>query len=285
MIQACTYKNRPAIALCDGTVCATFLPEDGGKLVSLRAGDRELLAQREGESYRRLHAETSYVEAECSAFDDMFPTIDPCVIDGKRYLDHGEVSRRAWEATLADDALTLCCSLQEIDAVFSKSVTLKEGVLTLRYRMENRTSAPLPCLWAGHIMLVGEEGAWVESPYTATDSITQCFGQPLSRESAHVLPAVGATGEYKFYYDDARTPMQCTVCYPSGGRVHFDFEGDVIRYLALWLNPGQLNGMYNLAVEPCSAPYDDPLRANAAQKGFSLPPNGSAEFTLKITAE
>jgi hypothetical protein len=64
--------------------------------------------------------------------------------------------------------------------------------------------------------------------------------------------------------------------------VSFSFEGDAVRYLALWFNPGQLNGMYNLAVEPCTAPYDDPLRAEAVGKGFFLPPHGEAAFMLKI---
>jgi len=283
MITHTHYKDRPAIALVDGDMQALFLPEDGGKLVSLRAGGRELLAQREGEVYRRLLPESSYVEAECSAFDDMFPTIDPCVIGGKRYLDHGEVSRSAWEAQIDGDALLLSCRLQELDAIFSKSVTLKGGELRLHYRMENLTGDTLPCLWAGHIMLAGEVGAWVESPYSADSSVTACFGQPLSPKTAHVLPPVGATGEYKFYYDDATEPMWCDVCYPCGTRVRFAFEGSAVRYLALWFNPGKLNGMYNLAVEPCTAPYDDPLRANAAGKGFTLPPHGAEEFILKIT--
>jgi hypothetical protein len=285
MLRDGFYKDRPALFLEEGDRSGCFLPEDGGKLVTLRVGEREVLAQRQGACYRRLLPDTSYVKAECSAFDDMFPTIDPCEINGKRYLDHGEVSRLPWVAIADGDTLTLTCHLQEINAEFSKVITLCDGVLTLVYRMTNHTDAPLPCLWAGHIMLAGEEGAWVESPYTQADSITQCFGQPLSRQEAHVLPPIGATGEYKFYYDEPAAPMQCTVCYPSGGRVHFDFEGDAVRYLALWFNPGQLNGMYNLAVEPCTAPYDDPLRADAAGKGFALPPHGSVAFTLRILAE
>ena len=282
MILHTTYKDRPAITLSTARLCACFLPEDGGKLASLRVGEREILAQREGASYRRLLTDTSYVEAECSAFDDMFPTIDPCEIDGHRYLDHGEVSRLAWEALVEGEALTLICRLQQIDAVFSKTVTAQDNLLTLHYRMKNNTASPLPCLWAGHIMLTGECGAWVEHPFGTTDSVTPCFGQPLSWERPYVLPPVDATGEYKFYYDDAQTPMRCAVCYPSGGRVSFTFEGDAVRYLALWFNPGKLNGMYNLAVEPCTAPYDDPLRAEAADKGFFLPPHGEVDFTLHI---
>ncbi len=283
MIQHTTYKDRPAIALDAGGSRALFLPDDGGKLASLTFCGREMLAQRKGDVYRRLLVDSSYVEAECSAFDDMFPTIDPCEIDGHRYLDHGEVCRRAWVSEIDGDRLSLCCTLREVEATLTKTASLTEdGALLLHYRMENRAARPLPCLWAGHIMLAGEEGAYVESPYSVTDDVSIAFGQPLSRESAHVLPPRGATGEYKFYYDAPRSPMDCTVVYPSGGRLRFRFEGDVVRYLALWFNPGVLNGMYNLAVEPCCAPYDDPLRAAAANKGFTLPPHGTAEFTLTI---
>ena len=53
------------------------------------------------DKYRRLGLETCYVESECSAFDDMFPTIDPCEINGLQYLDHGEVSnhKAVYDAT------------------------------------------------------------------------------------------------------------------------------------------------------------------------------------------
>ena len=283
MIQKTMYKDRPAIAVCGERVRALFLPEDGGKLVSLCFDGREYLAQREGEFYRRLRIDSNYVDSECSAFDDMFPTIDPCVIGGCAYLDHGEVARRAWEAEIAESSVTLFCHLAEIDAVFSKTVTVQEDALCIHYSMQNKTDRTLPYIWAGHIMLAGETGAWVESPFGTEDAISVAFGQPISRERAHVLPAKGAIGEYKYYYDDPHTPMRCAVVYPTGGRVSLDFDNDVVKYLGIWVNPGALNGMYNLAVEPCSAPYDDPIRAEAAGKGSYIAPGATVEFTLKIS--
>lgn len=283
MIRNAVYKDRPAIAVGSEHTCALFLPEDGGKLVSLQFGEREYLAQRDGEQYRRLFVESNYVDCECSAFDDMFPTIDPCVIEGCAYLDHGEVARSVWDAEIGAAEVTLRCRLKEIDAVFAKTVFMEDDTLCIRYTMENLTDRTLPYIWAGHIMLVGEKGAWVESPFGTEDAISVVFGKPISRESAHVLPAAGAVGEYKFYYDDPRTPMQCAVVYPAGGKVTLTFDNDVVKYLGIWANPGALNGMYNLALEPCSAPYDDPIRAEKAGKGSYLPPRATVQFTLKIS--
>jgi len=88
---------------------------------------------------------------------------------------------------------------------------------------------------------------------------------------------------YYAHTDDPHTPMWCAVVYPTGGRVSLDFDNDVVKYLGIWVNPGALNGMYNLAVEPCSAPYDDPIRAEAAGKGSYIAPGATVEFTLKIS--
>ncbi len=283
MVQDTTYKDRPALAVSSANTRALFLPEDGGKLVSLQFFGREVLAQRDGEHYRRLFARSNYVDSECSAFDDMFPTIDPCVIDGCTYLDHGEVARSIWDVALAGACATLTCALKEVPAVFSKTVCMEDDTLCIHYTMKNRADRPLPYIWAGHIMLAGEAGAYVTSPFTSNDPISVAFGKPLSRESAHILPKIGTLGEYKYYYDDPRTPMECAVVYPSGGKVTFAFDNDVVKYLGIWVNPGALNGMYNLAVEPCSAPYDDPIRAAAADKGSYIAPGATVEFTLKIS--
>ena len=94
MIQKGFYKDRPAFIVKGKELEAKILPEDGAKLASLKTGSgRQLLEEAPGEAYRRLTLSGSYVEAECSAFDDMFPTIDPCDTAGFVYPDHGDVCR------------------------------------------------------------------------------------------------------------------------------------------------------------------------------------------------
>lgn len=283
MISNCFYKDRPGIKVCGDGIEAVFLPEDGGKLVSLKISGKEMLAQREGEKYLRLGPDTSYVKSECSAFDDMFPTIDPCVIGDFTYSDHGEVSRTAFDYTIADDVVHLKCDAKSVNAVFSKSAYCVGDTLNIAYKIENKNDFRLPYIWAGHIMLVGEEGAEIISGYESDAAVTVAFGNPPDMEYANILQKCGENKEYKYYYDYPQVPMECFVAYPKMcKKIEFSFEGDAVKYLGIWMNPGDLNGMYNLAIEPCTAPYDNPEKAEEKGKGSYIDPYGSVEFVLKI---
>ena len=134
-------------------------------------------------------------------------------------------------------------------------------------------------------MLFGEEDATVLSNYDKNDAVTVVFGNPPTN-SKNSLQKYGINKEYKFYYDDAKTPMKCTVFFPKTNRkLNFVFDGDAVKYLGIWMNPGDLNGMYNLAVEPCTAPYDTPINAEKKGKCSYLSPNSNIKFTLKINGE
>ena len=110
MIKQAQYKDRPAICLETGKASVLFLAEDGGKMASFRYGGREYLAQAPGGSYLRLGPRSDYVSCECSGFDDMFPTIDPCRLDGHTYPDHGEVCRIPHAVSREGDAVRFSCA-------------------------------------------------------------------------------------------------------------------------------------------------------------------------------
>ncbi len=283
VIQETVYKDRPAVTLSCGSLSATFLPLDGAKLASLKtARGIELLAQAEGTHYKRLELDTSYVKSECSAFDDMFPTIDPCVIDGMNYMDHGEVARREHVCEITEDAVSFSCSLEGLNADYSKRVFFDGDTLCIRYSIRNRNPFDLPYIWAAHMMLTGEEGARVESDFADDSPIRVMFGQPLSRESANRLPAIGACREYKYYHTEQKEPISCGVVYPEKRlRLAVSFDG-AVGYLGVWMNPGDLNGMYNLAIEPCTALYDCPPKAEEGGAASFIPRNDTIEFTMRI---
>ena len=73
------YKNKQGIRLRAARLECIVLPDEGGKMVSLRErlSGEELLAQAEGGVYKELTFNGSYIDSECSAFDDLFPTVDP----------------------------------------------------------------------------------------------------------------------------------------------------------------------------------------------------------------
>ncbi|MBQ7726183.1 MAG: hypothetical protein IJT66_03470, partial [Clostridia bacterium] len=163
MIMETRYKDRPAVALESRELRAVFLPEDGAKLASLCFGEKELLEQAKGIEYLRLHRNSEYVTCECSAFDDMFPTIDPCILNGHFYPDHGEVCRIPHTCLVTQNKVFFTCCSESVNADFSKSVWVEANALFIQYRIHNRNESPLPYLWAGHMMFAGSCGARVIS--------------------------------------------------------------------------------------------------------------------------
>ena len=120
------YKDIGGIILEYGAYRITVLPSQGGKVASFKKEGKEYLAQREGERYRKLTLDSSYIESECSAFDDMFPTIDPCSNGFRDYLDHGEVCRIPHDYQMRDKSLYLEAKSPFNDYIFCKEFYLDE---------------------------------------------------------------------------------------------------------------------------------------------------------------
>ena len=283
MIRETVYKDRPAIELSCDKFAAVFLPEDGAKLASFKtANGFEFLLQAPGEQYRRLDLDGDFEQSECSGFDDMFPTVDPCVVNGKDYLDHGEVCRRAHRVNCSGEKVEFCCEMPNLNILYKKTAYIKAGALFVEYRIENRNDHDFEYVWAGHIMTRGEEGMYAVS--NVDDSPRDIIsGTPVSGESAHVLPPK-VHEHYKFYYTGANPPVTCGVVYPESGRaLSVEFDSDVVKYFGAWVNAGDLNGMYTMASEPCTALYDDPIRAKQANVGSSIKAHSAVEFMLKMS--
>ena len=282
MITEAFYKDRKAVILQNEHLSATFLPFDGAKLVSLKdKTQEEYLAQREGERYRVLGIDTGYVSAECSAFDDMFPTVDPCTINNMPYLDHGEVARIPHSFEIANDAVTFSCRLDTLGINYQKTAFLKDETLYITYKIQNLNDFSFPYIWAGHIMLRGEDGIKATSPLQNSPTAIM-FGAPQG--DIDTLCAFGKSKEWKYYYTSELSPFCCAVEYPKSNRkVSVGCSGDTIRYLGVWLNPGDLNNMYNIALEPCSALYDSPEKAGDTLSYIN--PHETIEFTLSFKIE
>lgn len=284
MIKKTFYKDRPAISVENENITAVFLPLDGGKFASFKTKDgKELLAQRPEDKYRRLFLDSDYVSSECSAFDDMFPTIDPCQINGMDYLDHGEVCRREHTCEIINNKVTFCCELPSLNVTYSKTVYIENNTLCIKYSVVNHNEFAFPYIWAGHIMFNGEDGAYAVSNFPKDSPMRVMFGSPESESTAHILPHP-VYKNYKFYYTEPIKNLKCGVVYPqSQMQVNLEVDNDVIKYLGIWVNPGDLNNMYNIALEPCSAPYDSPINAQKENVCSFIAPKDGIEFTLKIS--
>ena len=283
MIRQTFYKDRPAIAVeCDKFV-ALFLPYDGAKLVSFKTNDgEEFLAHTQGEKYRRLDIDGEYIESECSAFDDMFPAIDPCVINGIDYLDHGQVCRVEHQYVIDRDFVTFKCELENLNITYTKTAFSRNGKLCISYKIENHNDFDFPYLWAGHMMFKGQNGAYVVSEFSPDSPKRVMFGKPQSEQFAHVLEKKG-NKHYKFYYTEEKPPIKCGIVYPETKKeISVKFDNQIVKYLGLWMNPGDFNAMYNIALEPCTALYDNPVNAIKANAASYIEAKKTIDFTLEI---
>ena len=284
MIKETFYKDRPAIEIGCDEFSAVFLPLDGAKLASFKGieGD-EFLLQTEGEKYRRLELDGSFEKSECSGFDDMFPAIDPCVINGLHYLDHGEVCRREHSVEIEGNKVTFSCTLPILNIFFKKTAYCENGALLIEYSIENNNNFDFPYVWAAHMMLKGEEGAYAFSNFPLDAPKTFLSGDP-DKNAPHILPSKGSKRHYKYYYNEAKSPLKCGMVYPkSGAEVTVEIDNDTVKYLGFWVNPGDLNGAYTVAVEPCTAPFDNPIKAQKVNAASYIKAHQKAEFTLKLS--
>lgn len=154
-----SYKDLEALKLQYGDCEVIILPSEGGKMASFRSKGKEYLAQREGGKYKPLTLDGNYVDSECSGFDDMFPTIDPCFNGQRMYLGHGEVCRVPASYEIHEKGLFMHVESPFNDYVFTKDYTLDDlGRLTISYSTTNLQDEPLMALWAAHLMLKAEDG-------------------------------------------------------------------------------------------------------------------------------
>lgn len=297
MIKYLNYKDRPAISIEGRELKATFLPDDGAKMVSLiRIRDqKELLAVKQGERYRTLAYDGEYVLSECSGFDDMFPTVDPFTpVDGGHrgvtYPDHGEICRLPFSTKEEENSIVFQTQSRLFPIRYQKRVSVEGSSIVVHYRIDNFGEVPFAFLWAGHMMLQGEEGLELITPFSKDDPTEIMFSPPnvdvltLPKDRLmNFVPQIGPA--YKFYYTEQMKKGRFGVRYRDGSALLFDVDPEKLPYLGIWLNNGGFQNSYTVTPEPCTIPYDSPERA--AKHGISsvLQPQGNFEFQIKITAK
>ncbi len=292
MIYLSNFKNRPAICVESNTLKATFLPLDGAKMASLirKKDGKELLAVKKGEKYAVLDYDGSYVDSECSGFDDMFPTVDPFTptsgaFKGITYPDHGETCRIPYEVTYSDDSVILSAKSKIFPISYRKTISLEGESIAIEYEIVNDGENAFPFLWAGHIMLAGEDGMKIISPFTENTPTTMMFAPSDVAEGE--LDKTGLTGfmpkvgpAYKFYYEGKMQKGEFGAKYLDGSSILFEVDEKKLPYLGFWINNGQFQDIYTLTPEPCSLPYDSPERAS--KKGLTAYIEPKSEFTFQM---
>lgn len=300
-IREASYKNVPAIKVETEKLEALFLPEYGGKCTSLKdkKNGREFLQQAPGAHYKKLAYDGNYVEAECSGFDDMFPTIDRCYYSrypwqGIEIPDHGEVCALAWRYEAEKDRLCMRTQSPRFGYCLEKRISNRDDAISIDYQATNTTQFELDFVYAAHCMIAAEEGGKIILPGVKDGekaSLVFCsdknrgkYGSPFiwkeNERGAAVTPGPETKESYKFFFDEPRREGCCEYRYADGTLLVMSYSGDKLPYLGIWINWNDLHDFFNIAFEPSSGSFDRPDAARMRGQFSVLAPYGVYEWNI-----
>ena len=161
-------------------ICAvTILPRLGGKIASIRIGERELL-QSPLAPYGPRTRTMSFDEGDASGWDECLPSVAACTVktaSGTASIpDHGDLWRVEWKSKglgtrgIADGhgAETLRGECFSLPLTLERTVGLTETALgwemRLDYSVRNTGSFAVPWSWAAHPLFVAEAGDRIVLP-------------------------------------------------------------------------------------------------------------------------
>ena len=277
------YKDIPCLRMENAALRVKVIPRQGGKIASIysKRRDREWLVQAPGKRYRPLGLDTSYTQAECSGFDDLFPTVDACEMAGAPYRDHGEACRLPWPAEIFDGGCRLHVTGRDFPYELSKQIELTHGGLRIQYALRGELSKH-PYLWAGHCMLRARPGGVLTTSFADRTRMMFCDGAdaPLSHsgraQDTWVLDEKRVN--YKFYFENRHADYAVRYREGDDPGIEMRVTGDC-GWLGVWINQGVFKREYCLAFEPATAPFDRPPDGKSAAGADST--NWALQFIVK----
>jgi hypothetical protein len=311
------YKDIDAITLESDLLQVQFLPKHGGKMASFvyKETAREFLVQAPELSYKALQFAGKYTDAECSGFDDMFPTIDSMTYSdypwqGVEMADHGEVCGLPWEVEIGADDLLMSVYGVRFPYKLEKRIRFEsEHVLRIDYRAINLSPFDFDFLWAAHPMIDTRDGVEILVPYEgqqearcifSSDPQLGAYGDLLTwpetlrkdgkmEKLAVMMPEKTSNSgakTYKFFFKERLPEGWCAFRYTSEGTVlRFSFPEEKVPYLGIWTNNKVFKDFYNIALEMCTGSMDRPDLAKLYQQNSILRGNSEYHWYLKLQVD
>lgn len=313
IIRNTLYKGIEALALESEDFQAIFLPQQGAKLCSLKSlkEGREFIYQGKTEEYRIAKYGMGYLEGECAGVDEMFPNIDEFFYDSEPWKgiflpDHGEVWALPWNVEYKTNAVVFSSYGVRLPYQLIKCVSWDENnILNMSYTVKNLSCFQVDYIWAAHMMLEGQKGAYFTFPEgmskaytTISDSGTighygDTFTYPyVKRVDGTVYDMSVHRGEdandYQKFYFAEKLPDDIgwgKINYPEGYQLSIEFPTDRVPYLgAIQAEGGELD-LRCMFLEPCTGTFDRPDLAKMHSMNSVLGPYEVHHWYLKIKLE
>ncbi|MDR3774485.1 MAG: hypothetical protein P4L26_14105 [Terracidiphilus sp.] len=258
-----------------GACSVTILPHLGGKIASIRIGERELL-QSPLAPYGPRTETMSFDAADASGWDECLPSVAACTVEtaaGQASVpDHGDLWRVQWRnrdqrpgtrdqgpGTDSESSVTLRGECFSLPLALERTTTLKETGqgwrLQVDYTASNTGSFPTPWSWAAHPLFVAEPGDRIVLPATIErlrlegsgggrlgkggDQVSWPVATLTDGSRSDLSVAEGpesGIGDKLFAGPLTATENWCTLERPRAGvAIRIRFDAKANPYLGLWI--------------------------------------------------
>ncbi len=267
------------------------------------------LLQQPLRPYAPRTATMPFDQGDASGWDECLPAVSQCEVATAAGTvtvpDHGDFWRVPAEASLKGNEVTLEADGISLPLHFGRTLRLEGQRLTVDYRVRNTSVYDVPFAWSAHPLFTIEAGDRVVLPQGQHK--LQVEGSGHNRlgpaGSTHVWPLAalgdGGTTDLSIageisddigdkLYTAAPAEGWCAIDRVRlGRRITVNFDPEALPWLGLWLcyggwPEGASARQYAVALEPCTAPVDSLAAAMAKGWARTLPPQGSAQWSIQI---
>ena len=299
--------NTHTVSLRNRLMEATFLPDFGGKMISLtsiRTGEEFLLPPLH--PYKRLKATELFERGDAGGFDECLPSVAACEAMGQEspVADHGDLWRLAWEAEATREMVRM-----QVDAVsrplrLIRTATFRGRALVLRYELYNLSGRTVPWLWSAHPLFKISPGDRILLP-DAVRAVTvegSCAGDftkgsvitwPHAQTNAgnivdlSTIRAVDGRTAHKLFVSMGPSAWAALYRTELGQGVLVRLDPRILPFLGLWICHGAwpahgLQRQYTVALEPTTSDTDSLMEAAHRGTARMLDPLGHTSWEIEM---
>jgi galactose mutarotase-like enzyme len=291
-VQQVEYQSNTAYKLENDELSVILIPEIGGKLVSItdKRANKEWLVDSGERTLKRIAPDTRFIDADMSGWDECFPSVKPCTVDGIAIGDHGDIWNVVWEVQQESDGLRCVATHPQNHYRFSRHLTLERNKLTFNYEVTNLMDRELPFIWLPHPQFSLSEPVELLLPssiqelycvYHTNQALVQ---KTITPPETWIIEASNNKAGEKYYSQRLEKGARYGLHgLHSKSRLSVQVDHDV--FLAIWIDYALFNEQPTIALEPSIGYYDLLTRAIENGTAPKIAPKQCYTWKLEIEVE
>lgn len=263
------------------------------ELTNRRDGRQWLRRAREPGEPRAADEGLRFTDTDHHGWDEMFPTVDPCVYPcapfaGACAPDHGELWRTPF-ATLArsESSLRQRATSPRFHYEFERALSVEGPTLRAEYSVVVTADVAAPMLWALHPQFEAGEGTRV-----VLAGHRDCLLDTSSPEGPRAIPWTGELvverdvepgADRMLYARPGDDVGEVALVDPSGSWLRVTWDTRFAPYLGLWLDRGRFTTGRVVAIEPTNGFFDELARAVGNGRIGWFAPGARVSWWVEVT--